>query len=1074
VERQYDFDLEERFVITDYNRSKPFSSFLPGIAGVDGKPLWVLYVNRGQGIASFGVKDKDGAIMEFYPANKSYQLIPTQGFRTFIKADGECFEPFAYHAKDKQMKERMLISPNMLEIESLNEKLGLQVNVSYFTIPSESYAGLVRHVTVRNLSGQTRSIEMIDGMPMIMPYGLKNMDYKDIGNTLKSWMDVYNREAKIPYYKLRASTTDSVEVSSIDGGHFYFSFEVVNGQEELLSPIVDAEIVFGLNSSFITPDEFYEQSLRDLMKREQVTTNKVPCGFSGVERRIAAGEQIEIYTLIGHVSDIEYINSRVEELTCKRYMDRKKTEAMEVVEQLTSHMDTHTSSKYFDAYAKQCYLDNVLRGGQPVLLDTGKEPFVYHVFSRKHGDLERDYNFFSTDPSYYSQGNGNYRDVNQNRRSDVLIHPEVQDYNIRMLMSLIQADGYNPLVIEGCSFKVKQSKIDTLMEYVGEVDRRRMDSLLQKAYTPGELLTYIEDHRISLTISSELFLQAVLAESEQFYEANFGEGYWIDHWTYNMDLIDAYLAIYPDKLEQLLFGNQAYFYYDSPATVLPRDEKTVLVHGKIRQFGAIAETEQKKRLLDERKANRHWLRIGHGHGEIYRTNLYEKLVSLALVKFASLDPEGLGIEMEAGKPGWNDSLNGLPGLFASGFSELCELQRMLMFLLDVQSTGPADLQWPVEIADLLTDIDQVLTKHKQSLDGSDLNFWLWDQLGTIRENYRKRVEFGFDGAMKLLNKPYIEEVLHKCSNKVRAGIDKALEIGQGLYPTYFYYEATKYEAVLNDQGEQKHNLSGQALVRVTDFRRIDLPSFLEGPTKALKTIASQDKRREIYAAIKQSDLYDRKLKMYKVNASLENQPHEIGRARAFTPGWLENESVFLHMEYKYLLELLKGELYEEFFQTMQEALIPFLDPAVYGRSTIENSSFIASSANPDPSLHGVGFVARLSGSTAEFISIWNIMMWGKAPFVMDQGSLCLQFKPCIPAWLFDQNDQVKATFLGSCEVRYHNPKRKNTYDADSRIRTMNLILTSGEEVAIDGHTIPEPYASWIRNKEVQSIEIELR
>jgi len=43
----------------------------------------------------------------------------------------------------------------------------------------------------------------------------------------------------------------------------------------------------------------------------------------------------------------------------------------------------------------------------------------------------------------------------------------------------------------------------------------------------------------------------------------------------------------------------------------------------------------------------------------------------------------------------------------------------------------------------------------------------------------------------------------------------------------------------------------------------------------------------LYRQIKASPLFDRKLKMYKVNASLAEQPHDIGRARAFPSGWLE-------------------------------------------------------------------------------------------------------------------------------------------------------------------------------------------
>ena len=68
---------------------------------------------------------------------------------------------------------------------------------------------------------------------------------------------------------------------------------------------------------------------------------------------------------------------------------------------------------------------------------------VYHAFSRIHGDLERDYNNFVIEPSYWSQGPGNFRDVNQNRRCDVMQLPAVHDFNIRQFLSYIQHDGYN-------------------------------------------------------------------------------------------------------------------------------------------------------------------------------------------------------------------------------------------------------------------------------------------------------------------------------------------------------------------------------------------------------------------------------------------------------------------------------------------------------------------------------------------------------------------------------------------------------------------------------------------------------
>jgi hypothetical protein len=61
------------------------------------------------------------------------------------------------------------------------------------------------------------------------------------------------------------------------------------------------------------------------------------------------------------------------------------------------------------------------------------------------------------------------------------------------------------------------------------------------------------------------------------------------------------------------------------------------------------------------------------------------------------------------------------------------------------------------------------------------------------------------------------------------------------------------------------------------------------------------------------------------------------------------------MSYKFYLELLRGGLYEEFFDEIKTGLVPFMDNAVYGRSPLEASSFIVSSAFPDKKMHGAGF-----------------------------------------------------------------------------------------------------------------------
>ena len=153
------FDNKNRFVIENYNKQSCFASFLPGISGIHGTPLWNFYVNRGQAICSFGSENKDHSIMEFYPAHQSYQFTKTMGFRTFLKVDGTFYEPFV----DDDMPHKMYIGMNELEIEETNEALGIKVNVLYYTMPNERLGGLVRTVTITNLAGAKKDVEVLDG-----------------------------------------------------------------------------------------------------------------------------------------------------------------------------------------------------------------------------------------------------------------------------------------------------------------------------------------------------------------------------------------------------------------------------------------------------------------------------------------------------------------------------------------------------------------------------------------------------------------------------------------------------------------------------------------------------------------------------------------------------------------------------------------------------------------------------------------------------------------------------------------------------------------------------------------------
>lgn len=360
------------------------------------------------------------------------------------------------------------------------------------------------------------------------------------------------------------------------------------------------------------------------------------------------------------------------------------------------------------------------------------------------------------------------------------------------------------------------------------------------------------------------------------------------------------------------------------------------------------------------------------------------------------------------------------------------------------------------------------------LSGDLEQFNYWDTVASAREAYRARIRFGITGTESEVTLEYIREALSKFLVKIDEGINKAVELGNGLTPTYFRFEAKKFQQVTDAEGQPV--LSGYGLPKavVEEFEVYALPYFLEGPTRLLKTLKDPVQAKEIYNLIKQTELYDPTTSMYQTSVSLEGESHEIGRMRAFTPGWLERESNFLHMSYKYLLELLKGGLYEEFYGELKTSLVPFLDPAVYGRSTLENSSFIATGGNPDPNNHGRGFVARLSGSTAEFLSMWRTMMAGSHVFRVEDGQLTLSLDPVLPGWLFDEQGNLSFTFLGGTEVTYSNPQCENTFgEKKVVIQSMTLVYHDGTVTEISGALVRGEEAEALRRGEIKQIRAKM-
>lgn len=262
-------------IIKNYDKQPLFSDFLPGIAGEKGIPAWCFFVNRGQGVASFGTRDKDHAIMEFRPAHCAYQDVQTKGFRTFLKCNGNVYELFA----DPQSEKQMELGLNSLCLTSREKRLPILATAQYFLLPNENVGALVRGLTIQNCGKTPLELELLDGMPAIVPFGIGDWHLKCMTQTAKAWMEVANMGSGAVGFRVRASLEDSARVEPINGFTFALFMDETGKQLPLFC---DPSAIFSYDSAFLRPNGFYEKNLSELRRAHQAKQNIFQCCFAGM------------------------------------------------------------------------------------------------------------------------------------------------------------------------------------------------------------------------------------------------------------------------------------------------------------------------------------------------------------------------------------------------------------------------------------------------------------------------------------------------------------------------------------------------------------------------------------------------------------------------------------------------------------------------------------------------------------------------------------------------------------------------------------------------------------------------
>lgn len=256
-----------------------------------------------------------------------------------------------------------------------------------------------------------------------------------------------------------------------------------------------------------------------------------------------------------------------------------------------------------------------------------------------------------------------------------------------------------------------------------------------------------------------------------------------------MDLVDGYLTVYPEKEESMLFDITTIPFFMSPAVVKSRVNRYTLVDNNanspgsstIRVYNAVSTAGQadypaeRVDAIHEITSDPEYIADVYGAGatwqkskltkKTFTVSVFTKLLMLGVLKFSTLDPFGMGVEQEGGKPGapccvvtrafflhfnyslgWNDAMNGLPGLVGSGLPETYEMLRIIQYLRKMLTQYPSrSIEIPTEFTVFLTSLKSALSSFLESSKSIADEFNYWDLSNIAREAYREATTLYFAG-----------------------------------------------------------------------------------------------------------------------------------------------------------------------------------------------------------------------------------------------------------------------------------------------------------------------------------------
>ena len=720
-----DLHGERYYKIAHMDQMKPF--FMSVVSGSD---HWLFVSSAGS--LSAGRIRPENALFPYKSVDQIHESGETTGPKTIIRVGSQLWEPFNRFHDGRYETERNLYKNTIgdkLIFEEINHSQQLSFQYSWNT--SETF-GFVRRATLSNLSDDSLSIELVDGLQNLLPSGAPKNEVLTNGALVDAykWNERLS-DTTLALFTMYARLSDRAEPAesllstiafSVDDDHhqIWLSSEQLTAfrqgrqvQSETLTRGVRGSFLIqktitlaakGSNEWMIVADIDKNHSDIIALQEQMVDTSKL-------RQQIAqsiADNQKDLFSLMASSDGFQLTN---EETTSVHHYANVLFNGMRggVIE-----------NNY--CLDKRDIIRSLGRANRKVaerhasLLNNLAEPFTHGellaiakatgdhqferlcyeylplTFGRRHGDPSRPWNHYEIKLKD-DKGNrllsyqGNWRDIFQNWEATALSYPELIPSFLSKFVNASTVDGYNP-------YRITKEGID--WEVLDIED-------------PWSNIGYWGDHQI-------IYLLKFLEQAEKYHKEDL------------VQLLSRNVFSYANVPYRLCGVKQLF--------INPKDTVTfdTALNSAIEQ--KVSELGNDARMVLTK------------NDDVYMVNLTEKVLVPLLAKLSNLVLDG-GIWLNTQRPEWNDANNAIVG---NGLSMVTLyymrryvsfLQRSLAEVADSIELSNEVAAWMLSITSTLTEAASAVSEHRVT---GQTRKAILVKLAESAEDYREQVySHGFSG-----------------------------------------------------------------------------------------------------------------------------------------------------------------------------------------------------------------------------------------------------------------------------------------------------------------------------------------